>query len=1125
MATLDLACVLAVRIPFLVSGESILYLVENLAKHHDVALKVASIALLQLAVNQQKRLFNCLDHLYPEHQKHHTDIEPVFNTADVSDLSQHKLYLKRLATHAVVQVQRFQPRVTAAGVAGAAGADAALSDSSDESSDSCRGKAGSKKQSDAAIDLVTAASLALDSISKLQNRGRKGSSRAAELDGFLGGGGSSGGGAGTHAAMITTSPTVMLQELCNSLNFHSSSRHVSHSLSGSGGGSGSDLGESGNITTSSTKGSLHGMPSPGKVASGAAAGAGVVDAGFGKGGGGGVGLRPATQKEVLQRLYTLELPSLSCEATHALSQELLHTIGEHGRHRQQQQEQQEDHQQYALRGRADTAGSSTPSTPTAAAFVAIEKRSSQNRPRRVRSVDADSLDGSFDMDSADTVGIEPFAVQSAPDAGMIGSPPPPLKLDSGADIPAAAVSTKGPSSFSHFGRASLSDDEDAVGSKTPPAGRRSTGGVGGRRRRGQIEEATLAAELSARELGHRQGVASSFEASFRPADIDLSGDNHRDVSRSTGCSPLPLPLRRSGNAASQSRLRRSRLGSVPDNSDSSDTPNEQPKDPVRPSRNNNGNGSGNVSSSEGRRSAGSSSGNETAGLHPLPLHPPQRHRQTRGITMQSSDSNEVMTAAAAAATTRVERSDALSPGPSSPGDDLGQDATGTSPPHSAAETVRSGKGEVGSRSSSRQADAHYGMHRVSSSDLLQLSQLSHDDVSEDSDGENAAFDYSFDSTDLDVESYRIQQQQRQQQQKQQQQQQQQAQQAHNSHHHHVTSSHHNMLDGINNRNVSKQPRSRSAVSPSSASQAQYQSSAGPKGSFEADETVMALTHSQQIAAGNALVEYGGGNEVAPPSTLSPKDRQLLKTDRAINARSAPRRIERPQHNRPTDLLQDSSRELVGVVSAADGSHGDISALIRSHSQSLDTTSEVDHGFGGAQVQAHYAPQHQPGKKASQAPRPQVQELPKMSPRREGGTPSQSPRRNDTYEYIATEDIQPSSNPTLDLNKALDGLETRDWPEIFYTLNTFRQIVIHHPNVLVGSGALHHVVLQVMKRVDNLRSSLAKNALLTVSDFFKGLGKHMDPEVTSVVPLLLKVKSGYILHCPNIIFYQGFLLLS
>ena len=71
------------------------------------------------------------------------------------------------------------------------------------------------------------------------------------------------------------------------------------------------------------------------------------------------------------------------------------------------------------------------------------------------------------------------------------------------------------------------------------------------------------------------------------------------------------------------------------------------------------------------------------------------------------------------------------------------------------------------------------------------------------------------------------------------------------------------------------------------------------------------------------------------------------------------------------------------------------------------------------------------------------------------------------------------------------------------------ILIHSSGTAAGSsggggGGLHCVVLGVCKQVDNLRSAVAKNALLTLGDLFQGLGRAMDQEVALALTFVLKV---------------------
>jgi hypothetical protein len=110
---------------------------------------------------------------------------------------------------------------------------------------------------------------------------------------------------------------------------------------------------------------------------------------------------------------------------------------------------------------------------------------------------------------------------------------------------------------------------------------------------------------------------------------------------------------------------------------------------------------------------------------------------------------------------------------------------------------------------------------------------------------------------------------------------------------------------------------------------------------------------------------------------------------------------------------------------------------------------------------------------------------------------------DSFDYIETKDILPLKHPSKEFNNAIKDLEKQDWPEVFNTLNIIRSAVLHHSVIVLKSNLLHSIILQLIKQVENLRSSLSKNALLTITDCFIGLGKNIDHEILSIFPCLLK----------------------
>lgn len=125
---------------------------------------------------------------------------------------------------------------------------------------------------------------------------------------------------------------------------------------------------------------------------------------------------------------------------------------------------------------------------------------------------------------------------------------------------------------------------------------------------------------------------------------------------------------------------------------------------------------------------------------------------------------------------------------------------------------------------------------------------------------------------------------------------------------------------------------------------------------------------------------------------------------------------------------------------------------------------------------------------------------------ESGVDDGMPSASTGIEYLASSDIQPSQQPKKDLQRVLKIFEKPEWPEIFDSLNLLRGLSLHHRDLLVASGSLQFITRAVSKQMDNLRSAVSKNAILTVCDMFTGLGRQMDPEVPTIISVLLKVSS-------------------
>ena len=106
------------------------------------------------------------------------------------------------------------------------------------------------------------------------------------------------------------------------------------------------------------------------------------------------------------------------------------------------------------------------------------------------------------------------------------------------------------------------------------------------------------------------------------------------------------------------------------------------------------------------------------------------------------------------------------------------------------------------------------------------------------------------------------------------------------------------------------------------------------------------------------------------------------------------------------------------------------------------------------------------------------------------------------EYIDTKDLQPlTKDPALAIAKCLQKMQSEEWTAQFMALNTVRRVAIHHSAALIPS--LPQVIAQLVKLVDSLRSSVSRNALKTVGDFFQGMSGAMGKELDNLLPMLAK----------------------
>uniref|UniRef100_A0A7N0UIJ1 TOG domain-containing protein n=1 Tax=Kalanchoe fedtschenkoi TaxID=63787 RepID=A0A7N0UIJ1_KALFE len=104
-----------------------------------------------------------------------------------------------------------------------------------------------------------------------------------------------------------------------------------------------------------------------------------------------------------------------------------------------------------------------------------------------------------------------------------------------------------------------------------------------------------------------------------------------------------------------------------------------------------------------------------------------------------------------------------------------------------------------------------------------------------------------------------------------------------------------------------------------------------------------------------------------------------------------------------------------------------------------------------------------------------------------------PAADAAIDYIASQDLQPLTDPDLTVLGLVEGLESKDWIQICDSLNDLRRLAIHHsPHLL---PVLENVIVVTVKAMKNPRSALCKTSIMAASDIFTAFGDTMLLEET------------------------------
>ncbi|OQR89564.1 hypothetical protein THRCLA_09687 [Thraustotheca clavata] len=106
------------------------------------------------------------------------------------------------------------------------------------------------------------------------------------------------------------------------------------------------------------------------------------------------------------------------------------------------------------------------------------------------------------------------------------------------------------------------------------------------------------------------------------------------------------------------------------------------------------------------------------------------------------------------------------------------------------------------------------------------------------------------------------------------------------------------------------------------------------------------------------------------------------------------------------------------------------------------------------------------------------------------------------EYTCTSDLQDFHISKTELGKCIAKLQNSEWETQFEGLTDLRRLCVHCPDAVMGNQ-FGSIVREVCKHIGNLRSAIAKNAMLAVETMCLYLTKRMDNELDEIIPLLLK----------------------
>ena len=109
------------------------------------------------------------------------------------------------------------------------------------------------------------------------------------------------------------------------------------------------------------------------------------------------------------------------------------------------------------------------------------------------------------------------------------------------------------------------------------------------------------------------------------------------------------------------------------------------------------------------------------------------------------------------------------------------------------------------------------------------------------------------------------------------------------------------------------------------------------------------------------------------------------------------------------------------------------------------------------------------------------------------------------QYVSKEELAPVSNPKEMLREIISSLpKDSDWSKQYDSLDGIRRLIKNHEEFY---SQIHQnlptIMPEVLKLVESLRSSVSKNAMMTLAEMCEAFKKQMDPFLESIFVKLIR----------------------